>query len=339
MFTATVTRVAGPTGSLRGAPLLDPVRLAGLLPWLCLGLLYLIWGSTYLGLRVAVREGMPPLTLVGWRFVLAGGLLYVGLRLRGQPALRPREWLGSGVVGLLLVSVSVGAVAWAVQRVPSGLAALVFATMPLWGALLEWRLGQKLRAVEAAGVALGVGAVVLVATRGGLGVRPLELGLVLLASLSTAAGVSLSRRLPPVAGAMGGPVAGAAQMLVGGLVISIVALAAGETPPRHLSAAALEAFAYLTVVGSMVGFTAFTCVVRRLRPAVAQSYAYVNPLVALGLGAALAGETLSGRELVAAAMVVAAVVLAATRDDRARPPRAPAGAAASPAGAAAGPRR
>jgi drug/metabolite transporter (DMT)-like permease len=274
---------------------------------------YLVWGSTYLGIRLAVAT-LPPFLLSGTRFLAAGGLLYVWARLRGAAAPGRREWLAALWIGLLLVAGANAVVGWAEQRVPSGLAALIVAGMPLWVALFQRVApdGKPIGARRVGGLVLGfLGLAILMLGRGQSvsGVPLLRLGSLVFASASWALGSVLSRRvgLP-----RDGMLSSAMSMLAGGALACGVGLVGGELAtfePARVSTASLAAWAYLVVFGSMLGFTCFTWLVTVVDPARVATYAYVNPVVALLLGWWLAGEPLGARTLVATPIILLGLVL------------------------------
>ena len=287
---------------------------------------YLVWGSTYLAIRVAVAT-LPPFLLSGTRFVAAGLLLYAWARVRGALVPGRREWLASLAIGILLVAGANAVVGWAEQRVPSGLAALIVAGMPLWVALFQ-RVGpdtKSLGAARVAGLLLGfAGLVVLLSGGGAAGACPGGLAaclgkhaspatipmLALVgASMSWALGSVLSRRVPLPADKT---LASAMSMLAGGVVTLGIGAAAGELSAfeaARVSAVSVAAWAYLVVFGSMLGFTCFTWLVSVVDPTRVATYAYVNPVVALFLGWWLAGEPLGARTLVAAPIILLGLVL------------------------------
>jgi drug/metabolite transporter (DMT)-like permease len=286
------------------------------------GAVYLLWGSTYIAIRFAL-ETLPPFWMAASRFLLAGTLLYLFARRRGAAAPEPRHWRSALVVGGLLLLGGNGGVVWAEQRVPSGLAALLVATVPLWMVTLDgvgrgWRRppGQVLVGVGMglAGVALLVGPARFA---GGGGVDPLGAAVLLLASLSWTAGSLYSRRAPLPASPLLGT---AMEMLGGGACLVVAGLVAGEWSRLDLAAASprsLLAVAYLVVFGSLVGFTAYVWLLRVSTPPLVATYAYVNPVVAVFLGWAFANEPVTVRTLVAAGVIVGAVMLITTY--RARP--------------------
>ena len=284
-------------------------------PWLVIAAfaaIYLIWGSTYLAIRFAI-ETMPPLLMAGVRFLFAGGLLYAWTRLSGTPRPTRMNWRAAALVGGLLLGGN-GAVTWAEQWVPSGLAALLIATVPLWMVLLAWlRGGERPTLGVAGGLALGlVGIILLIGPGellGGSHVDPVGALAILLGSVSWAAGSLYARRAPmPAAPLLGTGM----EMLAGGALLLLVGLATGEGAQIHLEAVSLRsvlALGYLVVFGSIVAFSAYVWLLRVVTPARASTYAYVNPVVAVFLGWALASEPLTPLTLVAAAVIVAAVAL------------------------------
>lgn len=271
---------------------------------------YLVWGSTYLAIRVAVGS-LPPFTLTGARLLVAGAVLWAVLRARGAGSSAWREWAWSAWAGTLMLGAGVGGVTWAEQRIASGAAALLAATIPLWFVVLEWaRTRERPSAAAAAGLAIGfAGVAVLVGPRDvvGGGVDPVGAAVVLAGSLSWAVGSIYGRGWPrPPSAAM----ASAQQMAGAGAVLLVVGAAAGErVDVGAVTAASAAAWAYLTVFGSVLAFTAYTWLLRNDRPSRVGTYAFVNPVVAVVLGWAILAETLTQRVGVAAAAVVAAVFL------------------------------
>ena len=269
----------------------------------CLGILYVVWGSTYLAQRIAVAE-MPPLQMAALRFLISGALLFGGLRAAGVPAPSRRAWIAAAVSAVPLMVTGMGAAAVALTRVPSGLAALVFGSVPLWTALFERLAGGRLRRLEVAGLGLGFAGVVLVASRGALRAEPEGAALIVFAAASYALGCAVTRRAPIAPGVMGT----ASQMLAGGAILAVASLARGErlALPGARAAAAL---AYLIVLGSLLAYSAFGWLLKNARPTLATSYAYVNPVVAMALGAALGGERLDRVGGAGLALVLGAVAL------------------------------
>lgn len=269
--------------------------------------LYVVWGSTYLAMRIAL-ETVPPFLMAGPRFLVAGLTLLLWLRLRGAPAPTLREWAASAKVGFLLLVVGNGAVAIAEQSVPSSIAAVVVATMPIWAAVFGRLAGVASRGREWLGLALGFSGVVVLNLGGGLHLDARGL-LLLAAPVAWAAGSVWSRTLPLPAGTMGT----AAQMIAGGVMMIALAAVTGERLAGPPSARSLAAIGYLAVFGSIVAFTAYGWLLRNVRPALATSYAYVNPLVAVLLGHVVGGEPVGASTLAAAALSIGGVALLARR--------------------------
>jgi drug/metabolite transporter (DMT)-like permease len=283
--------------------------------------IYLIWGSTYLAIRLAI-ETMPPLLMAGTRFTVAGLLLFAWARTRGgAPAPTRRQWGAAALMGVLLLACGNGGVSWSEQRVASGLAALLVALVPLWTVLLEWARpgGRRPAAAVLVGLALGLGGVALLVapgSTGGRGVDPVGALVLLGATLAWSIGSVSARRLPLPSSPL---MATALEMLAGGAALLVAGLAGGEGRALHLAAItprSLLALGYLVVFGSLVAFTAFVWLLR-VRPAGrVATYAFVNPAVAVLLGWAVLGEALAARTLVAAAVIVAGVALITTAQDR-----------------------
>ncbi|AWM34510.1 EamA family transporter [Hymenobacter nivis] len=281
-------------------------------------LVYIIWGSTYLGIRFAI-ESLPPLLMAGTRYALAGALLYGAMRLRGAPAPSGASWGRALLIGICLISFGNGGVTLGEQYISSGLAALLVATVPMLLALLGWASGVSGRPTPLAALGLGLGlAGVYLLARASAGTgsavaQPgheiLGIACVLVAALVWAIGSLYGKRRPAVASPF---VAGGMQMLCGGLVMVVLGLARGET--QHLDLAAVSAkswwaFAYLVTFGSLVAFTAYVWLLQAVEPALAGTYAFVNPVVAVSLGWAFGGEQLSWPMLGGGALVVVAVGL------------------------------
>jgi drug/metabolite transporter (DMT)-like permease len=275
---------------------------------------YLIWGSTYLGIRFGL-EGFPPFLMAGIRFVCAGLAVYAWLRLRGDPAPTRRQWRNAAVMGLLLLGLGNGMVSVAQQWVSSGMAAIAVASMPVWAALFGLAFGRRYRALEWAGVLLGFAGVLLLNVGGELRANPAGAIALIVAPAAWAFGSVWSRGRDLPAPFM----STAAQMLCGGVMMVIAGLALGERIDAPPPLSAVAALAYLAVFGSIVGFGAYIWLLNNVRPALATSYAYVNPPIAVLLGALLAAEAVTTHTIVAMAIILAGVVLI-TRGSRAPPP-------------------
>jgi drug/metabolite transporter (DMT)-like permease len=284
----------------------------------CLAAVYLIWSSTYLAIRVAVAE-LPPLLAASMRFLAAGSAMLAIARRRGAawPALR--DWLRAAPVGTLLFLGGNGCLCLAEAStggVSSGGTAVVSATMPLWvGVLGALSLGRRARgdarptAREWLALALGFGGVVVLMNGPSLAGDRLHVALAIASPILWGTGSLLARRTKGTGGAHAGLVGPSLQMLTGGVVLLAVSLARGSRLPLHASTGAWLALAYLVVFGSLLGFTAYMWLLRNARPAVATSYAFVNPVLAVLIGAALYGEPLGWTTLVANGLIVAAVIL------------------------------
>jgi drug/metabolite transporter (DMT)-like permease len=279
--------------------------------------IYIIWGSTYLAIRYAV-ETIPPFLMGGTRFLVSGALLYVWARYRGAERPAKPHWRNAIIAGGFLLLGGNGAVVWAEQFVPSGLTALLVSILPFWLVIIEWIRPPRKRPGPAVlvGLALGfVGIIVLVGPGnfGGQGdVRPIGAIVLILGSLSWAIGSFWSRdaRLPE-----SGLLTTGMEMLGGGVLLIIVAALAGEFSrfdPHGVSRASAVGLLYLITFGSLLGFTSYIWLLDKVSPARLGTYAYVNPIVAVLLGWAIAGERLSARTAVAAAIVICAVALITT---------------------------
>ena len=278
---------------------------------------YVIGGSTYLAIRYAI-ETLPPLLMAGTRFILAGGVLYIWARLRGASSPDRFNWRAAAIIGALLLLGGNGAVVLAERSVPSGLAALLIATEPLIIVLLNWARtgGARPTGSVATGLALGlIGMVVLVGPSGIAGGSEVSLGgagLLMLATFSWAAGSLYAIRAKVAASPL---MAAGTQMLSGGVLLLIAGLARGEASQfvlADVSLVSLSAYVYLIIFGSLVGFTCYSWLLRVTPPSLASTYAYVNPVVAVLLGWAVAGEPLTVRTLIAAAVIVGGVVIITT---------------------------
>lgn len=276
--------------------------------------IYLVWGSSYLVIRFAL-ETMPPFLMAGTRFTLAGALLVVWALRRGVARPTVVNWRGALIAGALMFLVANGGVVWAEQYVPSSIAALMSATIPLWIVLIDWlRLGAARPGLSVfAGLGLGFGGIVLlVGPPPGGGESSLYLAGVLLlcfTPIGWAIGSLYSRRGGLPASPM---LTTGMQLLCGGVLLLILSGFTGELHSFDLAAVSLRswlALAYLTVVGSIIAFSAYIWLLRVDNPARVGTYAFVNPLVAVALGAWLGAEPITTHTLTAAALVVAGVVL------------------------------
>ena len=267
--------------------------------------LYIIWGSTYFVIRIGV-ESWPPLMMAGVRFLAAGILLLAFLLLRGHklPPLRPL--LNAALIGLLLLAVGNGMVTVAEhQNVPSGIAAVVVATVPLFTLCFSRLFGIKTRKLEWVGIAIGLAGIIMLNSGGNLSGNPWGAILILIGSISWAFGSVYGSRITLPVGMM----AGAIEMLAAGVVLMIASMIAGEKLTALPSLSGFLAVGYLALFGSIIAINAYMYLIRNVSPALATSYAYVNPVVAVLLGTGLGGETLSKIEWLALGVIVFAVVL------------------------------
>ncbi|PYC20284.1 drug/metabolite exporter YedA [Pseudomonas mosselii] len=267
--------------------------------------LYLVWGSTYLFIRIGV-ESWPPMLMAGVRFVIAGSLLYGFLRWRGVPAPTWPQWRAAGAIGFLLLSCGNGGVTLAEHAgVASGVAALAVATVPLFTLVFGLFFGHRNSRLEWAGIALGLVGIGMLNMGSNLQASPMGAALILFAAATWAFGSVWSKSLPLPQGAM----ASAAEMLVGGAALLIGSAVSGERLTQMPTAAGWGALAYLVFFGSILAFSSYMYLLKHVRPAAATSYAYVNPAVAVLLGIVFAGEQIGAEECVAMAVIIGAVVL------------------------------
>lgn len=265
---------------------------------------YIIWGSTYFAIRLAI-DGFPPFLMAGIRFLLAGSLMYGFLRWRGVPNPSRREWAGAGLVGLLLLVGGNGLVSFAEQSVASGLASLIVASVPLWAVVFAGLWRQWPHRLEWVGLGVGFVGVAFLNLGGNFAGSPLGAVILLLAASCWALGsvISSHLRLPK------GQMASAAEMLVGGAVLLVLGLAQGQRFSGPLVPHSVWALLYLVAFGSLVAFSAYTYLLQRVRATIVTSYAYVNPLVALALGALFIGEKITLTEVLAMVLILSGVAL------------------------------
>lgn len=285
--------------------------------------LYLVWGSTYLGIRFALEGGWPPLLGVsGGRMFLAGAVLYGFLRWRGVAAPTRAQRRSVAISGTLMLAIGNGSVVFAEQYVSSGLTAIALASMPLWMGLFGWLMGRRPSRGEWLGIGIGFAGVLWLNAGSSLGASPLGLGLLLLAPMCWAFGSvwSQGRDLPaPFMTAAG-------QMMVSGVLLTPLGLAMGERLPAAPTLHGTLALIYLAVFGSIIAFSAYLWLLANVRPALASSYAYINPPVAVVLGVWLAGERFSMSDLGAMAVILLGVIAISLSRARAAPaPRSEAG--------------
>ena len=283
--------------------------------WAALIAVYLLWGSTYLFVHF-MTEQMPPLYMASVRFLIAGAILYSYARLTGTPNPQPRQWVGAGIAGGLLLTVANGCMTLTLQYIPTGMAALLAATLPVFLLAMNWVGFARARPANLAllGLALGLFGVFFL-------IKPdkfsgsgsdrntlIGAGLIVICNLGWALGTLLSPRLT-----MPAPrISSGCQMLVAGAMLFTISVIFEQTTPLTILQAppkALGSLLYLVIFGSIVGFSAYVWLAQNAPPQLVSTYAYVNPVVAVLLGATFAGETLTGQTLVGAAIVLVGVVL------------------------------
>jgi drug/metabolite transporter (DMT)-like permease len=301
----------GKTGFRETGPLLAPASRTHLV--LGFAAVYVLWGSTYLAIRFAV-ESFPPFVMAGTRHLTAGLILFSYLRWKGVPLPTARQWRSAAVIGALLLLGGNGLVSWSEQRVPSGLAALIVASVPLWMALVQGI--QKRRRPPTpvlTGLLVGLAGLVLLVVPGKFGggerVDLLGAAALLTAALSWVIGSLYSRRAALPSSTLLGI---SMEMIAGGAILWIVGLALGEGGRIHeaeFTSKALLSLGYLIVFGSLIGFSAYIWLLKVSTPARVTTYAYVNPIVAVLLGWVFGGEALTLRIAVSAALIVGAVAL------------------------------
>jgi drug/metabolite transporter (DMT)-like permease len=274
--------------------------------------IYVIWGSTYLGILIAI-ETLPPLLMAGIRFIIAGSILYGWLLIRGTARRASWEqWRAAAVLGTLFFLGGNGGVSWAEQRVPSGIAALLVATIPFWLVTIDWaRGGEKPTARIGLGMLAGfAGVALLVGGHGpGAGIDPIGVLVITVAEICWAYGSIISRHLPHPGSHLQ---SGAMQMLAGGVALCVAGVLTGEGArfhPAAVSTRSLLAVVYLVFAGSIVAFSAYNWLLQATTPARVGTYAFVNPAVAVFLGWALAAEPVGPSTLIAGAFILTGVVL------------------------------
>jgi drug/metabolite transporter (DMT)-like permease len=275
---------------------------------------YLIWGSTYLGIRVAI-ESIPPFLMAGARFTTAGVVLYALMRGTGTPRPEAFHWKNATIIGALLLVLGNGGVSWAELHVPTNITALMVAGTPLWMIVIDWLRphGRRPHGLVFVGLGLGFAGVLLIVlsrdAHGHGAIDPAGATMLLAASMSWAAGSVFSRQMRQPASAL---LTIAMQMISGGVLMLLTGALLGEA--RHfqwqeITARSAWAFVYLTILGSLVGFTCYVWLLGVSTPARVSTYAYVNPLIAVFLGWAVLREPLPGGVLIAGALILAAVAL------------------------------
>ena len=280
-------------------------------------IIYLVWGSTFLAIRIGVHE-VPPFLFAAMRFSVAGLVLYGWMSARGEPSPNRRQWMSILLLALLIFVFDYGLLFWAEQRVPSGIAAVMMATIPVFMALSEilFLRTQKLTARLAVALIIGIGGVAVLMSRslhiGGAPIDSMGAAALIIGSITWSIGSVLTRKLPlPPSKVM----SSGAQMLAGGILLALAAAALGEFHnfhPSTVSRGAWLALLYLIVAGSIIGFTAYVWLLHHESPTKVGTYAYVNPVVAVLLGYFLGGEALALRTILGTLCVLISVVVITT---------------------------
>ena len=285
--------------------------------------IYLIWGGTYLAIRVAV-ETLPPFLMAGVRFMVAGVILYVWLAFKGRAGATPRQWRDNTLIGALLLVGGNGFVVWAEQKIPSGMTTLIISISPLFMVLLDWMRPDGIRPtwITFLGLALGFGGLVLLIGGGAPGGASLDLwrcGGLMISCICWSIGSLYSRYVRNPADPM---TAATLQMLLGGALMILVAVIRGETGDFHLAAVTRRSvlgWVYLVAAGSLVAFPCYVYLLKHSTPARASTYAYVNPVVAVFLGWLILGEPVGARVFLASVIIVAAVAIIITQRAKVAP--------------------
>jgi len=284
---------------------------------LAFAIIYFVWGSTFLAIRIGVRE-VPPFLLAAMRFLVAGLVLYGWMIARGERSPSGRQWMSVSLLAVLIFVIDYGLVFWAEQRVPSGITAVMMATIAVFTALSEiiFLRTQRLTLRLALALLIGIGGVAVLMSRAlNVGGTPIDLvGAValIIAAMSWSVSSALSRRLPLPASKV---MSSGAQMLAGGVFLTLTAAVLGEFRnfhPSSVSRGAWFSLLYLIVAGSIVAFTAYVWLIHHELPTKVGTYAYVNPVVAVLVGYFLGGEALGLRTMLGTLLVLTSVVVIAT---------------------------
>ncbi len=298
-------------------------------PWkilLAFAIIYFVWGSTFLGIRIGVRE-VPPFLFAGIRFFSAGVLLYFWMRVKGTPRPTRREWSSLLLLALLIFVTDYGLLFWAEQTVPSGVAAVMMATIPVFMALAEIFVLRTQRMTLRLALALLIGlagVAVLVSRSVGFGDAPISASgaiALLVAAVSWSLAAALSRKLPLPESKV---ISSGSQMLAGGVLLIATAAMLGEFRGFHIAAVTPQAWLaliYLIVAGSIIGFTAYVWLIHHESPTKVGTYAYVNPVVAVAIGYFLGGEALGARTVMGTLFVLVSVIVITTTPKEAKSPR------------------
>ena len=284
---------------------------------LAFAIIYFVWGSTFLAIRVGVRE-VPPLLLAGMRFLVAGIVLYIWMRTKGEPSPTMREWSAATLLAFLIFVVDYGCLFWAERRVPSGIAAVMMATIPAFMAVSEILILRTQRPTPRLALALllGLAGVAVLMSRslslGGAPIDTVGAGALIVGAIGWSIASALTRRLSLPASKV---MSSGAQMLAGGVLLMFAAAIFGEFRGfrvESVSRGAWFALAYLIVAGSIIGFTAYVWLIHHESPTKVGTYAYVNPVVAVLVGYFFGGEALGTRTILGTLLVLVSVIVITT---------------------------
>lgn len=288
------------------------IKSQSLLVVLALFCTYFIWGSTYLAIRFGI-ESFPPFLMAGMRFTIAGFILYCVMRYLGAANPTKRQWLGASAVGILLPAFGNGTVCYVQQTISSSVAALSIATAPIWMAIFSSIWGHRITHKEWLGVAVGFVGIALLNVGGSLHGQLTSALLLIFAAASWSFGSVWGKRLEMPVGLM----ASATQMLIGGLALLLMSVLQGEVWPQQISQKSWGAMLFLVVLGSLVAYSAYQYLLKTVRPLVASSNTFVNPVVAFTVGIWFANEHVTTVEFIALAVILVGVflVLSASNKD------------------------
>ena len=291
---------------------------------LAFAIIYLVWGSTFLAIRVGVQE-VPPFLFAAMRFLVAGSALYAWMRVKGTPSPTWRQWSAASLMAVLIFVFDYGLIFWAERRVPSGITAVMMATIPVFMVISEIVImkTQQLSARLVVALLVGIGGVVVLVSRsvsfGDAPIDPVGACALIVAAISWSVASALSRKLPlPESKAM----SSGAQMLVGGVLLTLTAGALGEFHGFRLQAVSAKswfALLYLIVAGSIIAYTAYVWLIHHQSPTKVGTYAYVNPVIAVVVGYFFGGEAIGPRTIVGTLCVLVSVVVITTAPARRAP--------------------
>ena len=265
---------------------------------------YFIWGSTYLAIKFGI-ESFPPFLMAGVRFTVAGLILFAIMRFLGAPNLTKKQWLAATAIGILLPAIGNGTVTYVQQNVSSSVAALSIATAPIWMAIFSSFWGHHISRQEWLGIAIGLCGIVLLNLGGSLHGDYRSAGLLIFAAASWSLGSVWGKHLALPTGLM----APASQMFTGGVALLVLSVLQNENWPTQITTKSWYAMLFLVVLGSLVAYSAYQYLLKNVRPLVASSNTFINPLVAFALGIWLAGETVTSTEYVALGVILIGVFL------------------------------